>query len=641
MFEMKHRDGLARICEFQTAHGTVETPAMMPVINPNLDLISPERLEKEFGAQMLITNSYVIYTKDELKEEALEKGLHEMLNFSKPIMTDSGTFQSHVYGEVELSNEEIVQFQHDIGSDIITVLDRFTEPDDPLELVEEKVDDTVSRAEEAVKLAGKSERHVALPIQGSIYPELREGCAESLSKMDSLFYPIGGVVPLMEDYRFTDLVRIIMAAKKGLNGKGAVHLFGAGHPMLYSLAALLGCDFFDSSSYAKYAVREDMMYPSGTRNLEGLEETDCLCPVCRTHGVDGLKRLEEEKRKRLIAEHNLWVSFNELKRVKQAIKDGSLWELVERRVRAHPKLLEALKAVKEGWKYLERYEPRSRHRAIFYTGSETLWRPSIKRMIDWIVNDHEPAVEGPAVLFDVDVDKKPYNRFLREELSLLSDYPVNLLVSSPIGPIPLELDQTYPIAQSIFPSETEKLIGLDDYREKDPVEDILRWEGEETLESLIKGEKISLDEMKVKTISEYQFGERAGSLLTDGELKYVKNNKGRIKNVHLDEEHILSLRHYDGFFTLKEAGARILKGNSDRIEMRVTEDSAEYNAQGKNVFAKFVTHCSQELRPGDETIVLDPEDRLVATARTFMTSQEMDHFERGLAARVREGFEPE
>ena len=63
-----------------------------------------------------------------LKDIAEKKGVHGLLNWEGPIMTDSGTFQSHVYGEIEMEPDVILDFQKKIGVDIGTVLDVFTEP---------------------------------------------------------------------------------------------------------------------------------------------------------------------------------------------------------------------------------------------------------------------------------------------------------------------------------------------------------------------------------------------------------------------------------------------------------------------------------------------------------------------------------
>ena len=92
-----------------------------------------------------------------------------------------------------------------------------------------------------------------------------------MSALDIQMHPIGGVVPLMESYRFSELVDVIVASKKGLDPSRPVHLFGAGHPMTFPLAALLGCDMFDSASYAKYARDGRLMFAEGTTDLKSLE----------------------------------------------------------------------------------------------------------------------------------------------------------------------------------------------------------------------------------------------------------------------------------------------------------------------------------------------------------------------------------
>ena len=103
VFEIVNKDLLGRTGKLYTPHGIVETPAVMPVINPNLRLIEPKELRR-YGAQMLITNSYIIYKSERWHEEALKNGLHSMLGFDGPIMTDSGSFQLSVYGSMEVTN---------------------------------------------------------------------------------------------------------------------------------------------------------------------------------------------------------------------------------------------------------------------------------------------------------------------------------------------------------------------------------------------------------------------------------------------------------------------------------------------------------------------------------------------------------
>ena len=107
MFEIIKRDGMARMGRFEVHGKVVETPALLPVVNPKINTVPPRELYERFGFKALITNSYIIKNSPELNEKALELGLHGLLDYPGVIMTDSGTFQSHMYGEVDLTNEEI------------------------------------------------------------------------------------------------------------------------------------------------------------------------------------------------------------------------------------------------------------------------------------------------------------------------------------------------------------------------------------------------------------------------------------------------------------------------------------------------------------------------------------------------------
>ena len=122
--------------------------------------------------------------------------------------------------------------------------------------------ETLKRTEEAVALKG--DMMINGVVQGSVYPNLRKDCAEKMAKMDIDVHPIGGVVPLMEQYRYAELVDVVISSKMGLNPNRPVHLFGAGHPMILAFATLMGCDLFDSASYAKFAKDDRMMFIDGS-----------------------------------------------------------------------------------------------------------------------------------------------------------------------------------------------------------------------------------------------------------------------------------------------------------------------------------------------------------------------------------------
>ena len=174
-------------------------------------------------------------------------------------MTDSGTFQSYVYGDVEVGVEDIVKFQNDIGVDIATMLDVFTRPDMTFEEVEEAVDETLDRADKSITAANGTMLNG--PIQGGIFPELRVKSAKGMSEHDFSVHPIGGIVPIMENHNYRDLVKIMLASKSNLTPNRPVHMFGCGHPMLFPMLVAMGADLFDSAAYALFARDGRLLTP--------------------------------------------------------------------------------------------------------------------------------------------------------------------------------------------------------------------------------------------------------------------------------------------------------------------------------------------------------------------------------------------
>ncbi len=643
-FEIKDRDAAGRICRFITKHGTVTTPNLMPVINPNKMLITPKEMKKLFGTEMVITNSYIIYKDDKLREKALNDGVHKLIDFDGPIMTDSGTFQSYVYGDIDVDPIAIVQFQRDIASDVGTILDVFGTPDQTKTKAEQGMKETLKRAKQSVRVKG--EMALACTVQGSIYPELRESCAKKLSNIDGDFFPIGGVVPLMENQRYGDLVRSILYSKRGLDPSKPVHLFGAGHPLIFPLAVALGCDFFDSSAYVKYANDRRMIFSWGTEKLGDLSELPCCCPVCSQFTASELKKLDKKEAVLQLAKHNLYVSFAEIKKIKSAIANGSLWELVERRASANPHLLEAMHELqkKEHKVWLEQSESTSKNKALFYTGNNTIHRPIVYRCHQRLLDRYKPLFDNTVVFPE---GKKPYSKYYAKQIGeILSKADVNILINSYLGPVPIELDEMYPFAQSVFPkkidkeTETEVAKMFDEFTKK---ENVIFWEGMKTLDELpaSKKKKVDRDILKISAVSDMQFGKGASKALFDGEINIIKSKKtDKIRNIYRNGKHVLSMRAGDGLFTLKIDGAKHLHKSFKYPKLRVVieKDAVSFVKEGKSVFAKFVIDCDSELRPFDECLIVDEKGHLLAVGRTLLNRDEMLSFEYGMAVKTRESI---
>jgi 7-cyano-7-deazaguanine tRNA-ribosyltransferase len=338
-FEVVHRDGRARLGRLHTQHGILETPALLPVINPNIRSIEPREMWDRYGIGALITNSYIIWKHDELKEKALKDGVHNLLDYPGVIMTDSGTFQSYIYGDVEVGVEEIVNFQRSIGVDIATMLDVFSRPDMDESEVLSCVDETLARAQVSIDAA--KDTMINGPIQGGLFRKLREKSATEMGKFDFSIHPIGGIVPVMEQQRYKEYAKIMLSSLPNLPPNRPVHMFGCGHPMLFPMSIALGADLFDSAAYALFARDGRLLTPWGTEKLVNLIDWPVMMPCIASITPEEVRSMGTNDRNKLLSKFNLEVSLAELARCKQAVRDGTIWRMVERRSHQHPALREA------------------------------------------------------------------------------------------------------------------------------------------------------------------------------------------------------------------------------------------------------------------------------------------------------------
>jgi len=136
-----------------------------------------------------------------------------------------------------------------------------------------------------------------------------------------------------------------------------------------------------------------------------------------------------------------------------------------------------------------------------------------------------------------------------------------------------------------------------------------------------------------------QFGKDADMALLKGKIELIKSKStGKIRNIYSDKEHVLSMRASDGLFTLKIAGARRLHRffNYPQLRVIVRNECREFILDGKNVFSKFVVECDPGLRPLDECLIVDENDRLLAVGRCLLNRLEMLSFNYGVAVKTRE-----
>jgi 7-cyano-7-deazaguanine tRNA-ribosyltransferase len=202
--------------------------------------------------------------------------------------------------------------------------------------------------------------------------------------------------------------------------------------MTLALAVALGCDLFDSAAYALMARDGRYLTVAGTEHLAEMAYFPCSCPVCAEHTPDDLRTGDDDAAERLLAEHNLHVTFEEIRRIKAAIRAGNLFELVDRRARGHPAMLDGYRALLDAADRLEASDPASKD-AFFYTSHESARRPEVRRHHDRLVRLSVPD----SLLLS---ESKPPSTH---------EYDAVWRVKPPFGPFPRALSETYPLTAEV------------------------------------------------------------------------------------------------------------------------------------------------------------------------------------------------
>jgi 7-cyano-7-deazaguanine tRNA-ribosyltransferase len=460
-FEVSHKDILGRIGIIKTKRGDLETPHLFPVVNPALQVISPKEIYEEYKCKAIMTNAYLVMKR--MKEKAINEGIHRAIGFDGIVATDSGAYQMLVYGKVEVLPDEIVRFEESIGSDIGVILDVPTGYEISKKQAEYTVKETLKNADIALKTIKNKDIIWVGPIQGGIFTDLLAFSAKEMNKKPFSMYALGSPTQIMEQYMFDKLVEMIMVVKMNISIDKPLHLFGAGHPFVFPLAVALGCDTFDSAAYALFAREGRYLTQSGTFKLDELKYFPCSCPVCLTYTPKEVNGFEKAFKEKLLAKHNLYISLEEIKRVKQAIIDGRLWELIEQRARAHPSLLQALLKLEKYKKILEKHSHSTKSKGIFYFGREGLIRPEVLRAKESMLKKYKKPQGANVLVLLPQTNAKPYheNPYIKGIIKKLeTTNKVHVCVYAiPYGIIPIEIDDVYPFSQTemAFPPDIETI----------------------------------------------------------------------------------------------------------------------------------------------------------------------------------------
>jgi uncharacterized protein with predicted RNA binding PUA domain len=144
---------------------------------------------------------------------------------------------------------------------------------------------------------------------------------------------------------------------------------------------------------------------------------------------------------------------------------------------------------------------------------------------------------------------------------------------------------------------------------------------------------------RARTIADFQFGRGAGAALFPEGTTFKLSSTGRLRYLYSGAERIATLRAKDSLFTLSILGAMRLHSHFPKPRLRVfaSEEAVPFVARGGTLFARHVIDVDSEIRAGEEVLVVDERDRLVATGRAALSPLEMQQLRRGAAVMTRKG----
>ncbi|MCK6452123.1 MAG: tRNA guanosine(34) transglycosylase Tgt [Alphaproteobacteria bacterium] len=351
-FELLGRDGKARRGRIRTAHGTVETPAFMPVGTAGTVKAMPPDMVRAAGAEIVLGNTYHLMLRPGAERVARLGGLHKFMNWPGPILTDSGgyqvmslaplrqlgengvAFQSHIDGRKHLlTPERAIEIQHLLDSTITMCLDECT----PFPAT---LDEAKSSMELSMRWAARCRQAFEdRPgyglfgiVQGGVYPGLRAASAEALTQIGFDGYAIGG---LAVGEGTETMLSVIEATEPHLPADRPRYLMGVGRPDELVECVRRGIDMFDcvmptrSGRTAKAFTRAGELNLRNARHAEDPGPIDplCACPACTGFSRAYLHHLIKAKEMlgpMLLTWHNVRYYQDVMQDLRQAIADSRL-----------------------------------------------------------------------------------------------------------------------------------------------------------------------------------------------------------------------------------------------------------------------------------------------------------------------------
>lgn len=343
--------GIARCGRLETPHGPVDTPAFMAVgTQATVKTLAPDDL-LAVGSQIILANAYHLSLRPGAERIARLGGLHEFMQWKRPMLTDSGgyqlfslaplakvddsgiAFQSHLDGaRLNLTPERAVEIQEALGPDIAMVLDQPLGFPHTRAEAEDALRRTTHWAGRSIEAHRRPGQALFAIVQGGAFPDLREESARQLRALGFPGYAIGGLC-LGETKHDTGV--LLSAATAILPPEKPRYVMGMGTPADLLRGAALGADLFDCVMPTRHARRGNLFTWAGRVAIKNAAHEDdpapidpaCACPACRggysRAYLRHLHRAGETLGQRLMTLHNLHFYNDLLSQARSRIRAGA------------------------------------------------------------------------------------------------------------------------------------------------------------------------------------------------------------------------------------------------------------------------------------------------------------------------------
>ena len=359
-FELKYtdKDTMARLGEIAYNRKTYQTPMFMPVgTNATVKTLSVEEIET-VGSGIILSNTYHLWLRPGEDIVNAAGGLHKFMNYSGPILTDSGGFQVFSLAKPKditeegvhfknqyngdklfLTPEKSIQIQENLGSDIVMSFDECPPASASYDYLKQSVERTLRWAKRGKDVFKGNNQLLFGIVQGGAHEDLRKLSAESLVEIGFDGYSIGGVANDHESKE--DMYKAFEYSTKYLPTDKMRYAMGIGEPIDLVEGVIRGIDLFDCVSPTRLARHGHALTKYGKINLKNAKykkdftpiSDSCDCYACKHYTKAYIKHLinaEETFGQRLLSIHNIRYLVHLMEEIRDAIREDKLLEFREK-----------------------------------------------------------------------------------------------------------------------------------------------------------------------------------------------------------------------------------------------------------------------------------------------------------------------